>query len=425
MPKKAKELPAYRVKKLTKPGLHAVGGVAGLHLQVTERGARSWILRVKIGDRRRDIGLGGYPDTTLEQARETAREYRHQVKQGLDPIEARRAKLDALRAETAKRITFDKAAAECHKSKAKEFKNAKHAAQWKSTLDTYASPVIGNLPVSEIELAHVVSVLTPIWETKTETATRVRQRIENVLAWATVSGYRKGDNPARWKGNLQHVLPAASKVRKKNHHPALPWQRIGEFMADLRGRDGMGAKALEFAILTASRSSEVRLAKWSEFDLDAKVWTVPAERMKANLPHRVPLSAPAIALLRTLPRWSDYVFPAAKGGPMSDMSISEVCRRMHEASVKAGGPGYLDPRQDRVAVPHGFRSSFKDWCRSATSYADEVSELALAHVNDDKTRAAYARDELLPKRARLMREWARFCWNHGSSASVSPIRGAV
>jgi len=246
-----------------------------------------------------------------------------------------------------------------------------------------------------------------IWATKPETASRLRQRIEAVLAWATVSEYRSGDNPARWRGNLEHVLPKSSKIRVRQHHAAVPWQDVGIFMANLREREGMAARALELAILTAARSGEVRLATCDEFDLNAKVWTIPASRMKAGKVHRVPLSAPAVALLRTLPTFegSSHVFTAPRGGPLSDMALSAVVRRMG-----------VD------AVPHGFRSSFKDWCRSSTRYADEVSELALAHVNSDATRAAYARDELMPLRTRLMNDWAKYCGTIPGKKSVALMR---
>jgi len=402
MPKRAREKSAIEVRRLLKrPGLHAVGGVAGLLINVRDTGAASWILRVVVGDSRPDLGLGGYPNTTLEQARERAREAREQIRLGIDPRTVRRDARDALRAADdaqrtalAKRVTFAQATIAAHRSKSQEFKNHKHAAQWLTTIETYANPIIGALPIEQVELPHIVGVLEPIWTTKPETASRLRQRIEAVLAWSTVSGYRTGDNPARWRGNLEHVLPKSSKVRVRQHHAAVPWQTIGAFMASLRERDGVAARALEFAILTAARSGEVRLATWGEFDLDAKLWTVPAARMKAGKAHTVPLSAPALALLKALPTFagSPYVFTAPRGGPLSDMSISAVMRRM---SVDA--------------VPHGFRSSFKDWCRSSTKYPDEVSELALAHVNNDSTRAAYARDGLLPKRALLMRDWAKFC----------------
>jgi integrase len=406
MPKKAAELTALHVKRIRRPGLHAVGGVDGLQMQVKDSGARSWILRVKVGTRRRDIGLGGFPDVTLEQARGRAREAREQLRQGIDPLAARRAAKEALRAADLRNITFDDAAKFCHEKKRPEFSNVKHGKDWINSLAAHVSPTMGKVRIAEVGMAHVIAALKPIWTTKTETATRVRQRIEDVLDWATVNGYRSGPNPAAWDGNLEHALPRPSRVRKVEHHAAIPWQEVGAFMAELRKREGMGARALEFAILTAARSGEVRLAQWDEIDLAAKLWTVPAARMKARKPHRVPLSDAAIKLLESLPRMegSNYVFPAVKGGALSDMSLSAVTRRMAVP-----------------AVPHGFRSSFKDWCRSSTSFADEVSELALAHVNDDATRAAYARDELLPKRALLMRDWAKYCATVPAKATVTKL----
>ena len=394
MPKKAKELSAAEVRRKTKQGLHAVGGVAGLLLQVTSTGARSWILRVMIGSNRRDMGLGGFPDVSLKQARDKARDARDLIEKGLDPVAERKAARNALIFSQAKDMRFDRAAKLCHAAKSTEFRSAKHSQDWINSLDRYAFPAIGSLLVADIELHNVMAVLEPIWHTKTETATRIRQRIESVLTWSTVSGHRKGDNPARWDGNLKEVLATPNKIKKVKHHAALPWQKVPEFMTELRKHEGMGARALEFSILTAGRSGEVRFATWDEIDLDEKLWTIPADRMKAGKKHKVPLSSDAIKLLKALPKLDDspQVFTAPRGGILSDMSISAVMRRM-----KVG------------AVPHGFRSSFKDWARSNTSYADEVSELALAHVNNDSTRAAYARDELLPKRIRLMRDWAKFC----------------
>jgi len=347
-----------------------------------------------VGAKRRDIGLGGFPDVTLSQAREKAREAREKIRQGIDPAAERRAAREALVAAQAKALTFDQAAHRCHESKVDEFRNEKHKRDWISSLQRHASPVIGPLPVNEVELAHVLEVLEPIWKDKTETATRVRQRIESVLTWATVRGYRQGENPARWDGNLKEVLPNPSKIAKVRHHRGVSWQEVGAFMERLRQREGTAARALEFAILTAARSSEVRLATWDEIDLQEALWTVPADRIKAGRTHRVPLSQDAVRLLEAIPRMegSPYVFPAPRGGALSDMSLSAVCKRMG-----------VD------ATPHGFRSTFKDWARNCTNYADEVSELALAHVNSDATRSAYARDELLPQRRRLMREWASFC----------------
>lgn len=410
MPKIAKELTPQRIKDITRPGLYAVGHVSGLQLYVAPGGSRSWILRTLIGSKRRDIGLGGYPDTTLAQARERARVMKDKIRQGIDPVEEKRAARIALLASQAKQLSFEDAARECHMVKAPEFRNAKHKAQWINTLETYAFPTIGRMPVSEIELPHVLQVLKPIWHTKTETASRIRQRIESVLTWATVSGFRSGENPARWEGNLKEVLPAASKINNRKHHTALPFSGVASFMADLRKREGMAARALEFTIITASRSGEVRGMTWDEINLDSKVWTVPAERIKAGKQHKVPLSAEAIKLLKALPRFekTNHVFPSRKGGPMSDMSLTAVMRRMG-----------VD------AVPHGFRSTFKDWARSCTSYPDEVSELALAHVNSDATRAAYARDELLPKRTRMMADWAKYCSNPQKSGDVVPMKGKL
>lgn len=393
MPKVAKELSAVEVRRLSKPGLHAVGGVNGLLHRITPTGARGWVLRIKVGGKRRDIGLGGYPDVTLAQARERARTIRDMVWEGRDPIAERQAQKDALKAEQARRLTFAEAARRCHAKKAQELRSAKQKKQWLSLVERHAFPKIGHLPVDEIEIGHVQSVLEPIWHTKTETARRIRQRIEAILTWATVSGYRSGDNPARWEGNLAEVMPHPTKIHKAKHFAALPWREMPAFLERLRAREGMGARALEFIIYTAARSGEVRHATWDEIDYDAAVWTVPGERMKGYKPHRVPLTSDAIRMLKALPRHgeSNLIFWAAGGGPISDMTISAVTKRMG-----------VD------AVPHGMRSSFKDWARSCTSYPDEVSELALAHVNSDATRAAYARDELLPQRARLMRDWCRF-----------------
>ncbi len=410
MPKKARELSATEVRRLTKPGLHAIGGVSGLLLQVTPSGARSWILRTMVGAKRRDIGLGGFPDVPLAQARESAREMKAKIREGVDPIAERRAVREALAAAQSKRLTFAEAARRCHAAKESEFRSEKHRKDWLSSLERHAFDAIGDVPVADIDLPRVQQVLDPIWKTRTETATRVRQRIETVLNWATVSGFRQGENPARWRGNLEAVLPAPTKIRKVQHQRALPWHEVPAFMSDLKQREGMGARALEFIIYTAARSGEVRFATWSEIDLTSKVWTVPADRIKAGKKHDVPLSDDAVALLRSLPRFegSPYVFTASRGGPLSDMSISAVCKRM-----------------EINATPHGFRSSFKDWARNRTSFADEVSELALAHVNSDATRAAYARDGLLAQRARLMAEWARFLTEGDVTGDVVPIRAGT
>lgn len=411
MPIKVKTMSAVEVKRLDSPGRFAVGGVSGLYLKVTDTGARSWVLRTIIGGRRSDIGLGAYPDTSLARAREKAREVKEQVASGIDPVQQRREHRETLKAARASHITFDKAAEKFLAAKAHEFRNPKHVKQWEATLTTYASPVIGSMAVSEVELAHVVRVLEPIWTTKTETASRLRGRIEAVLAWATVHGYRTGDNPARWKGHLDAVLPKPSKVKRVKHHKALPFDEVGAFLADLRQRDGMAARCLEFAILTACRSNEVRGARWEEIDLDARVWIIPAERMKAGREHRIPLSDAAMLLLKSLPLFenSDLVFPAPRGGVMSENTLGAVIKRMgHDCTA------------------HGFRSTFRDWCSERTSYPHEIAEMALAHTIKNKAEAAYRRGDLLVKRARLMADWARFCAEIAPAGEVVNLgRGEV
>jgi integrase len=404
MPKKAKELTAIEVKRISTPGRHAVGGVPGLLLVVKDTGAKSWILRVTVGNKRRNIGLGGYPEVSLATARDKARSTKELIDQGIDPVQERKARRAALIKSNLSAMTFANAASQCHTNKAAEFKSEKHSKDWISSVNRYAIPVIGKLPVDEIELPHILSVLEPIWTEKTETATRLRQRLENILTWATVSGYRSGDNPARWRGHLDAVLPKPSKVRKKEHFPALPWQVIGSFMRDLRKRNGMAARALEWIILTACRSGEVRFATWDEIDMQERIWTIPAERMKAGREHRVPLTDDAVRLLESLPRLegSPYVFPAARGGALSDMTISAVCRRME-----------VD------AVPHGFRSTFRDWCAENTNFPREVAEMALAHTIENATEAAYRRGDLFMKRRRLMDAWAGFC------NTITPKRAQV
>lgn len=411
MPKRKPELSALKVKRLAKgPGFHSVGGVAGLALSVQPTGAASWILRVQVGDRRRDLGLGSYPTVTLEQARQKARAARELIEQGIDPTAQRQAARDALRAAEGKRLTFRKAAERFIERKRVEFRSEKHAAQWGNTLEAYAHPVIGSLPVDQIELAHIKRILDPIWSKKTETAKRLRGRIESVLAYATASGFRSGDNPARWRGNLDAVMAKPGKLAKVKHHRALPVADLPEFMAALRDAEGMGARALEFAILTAARSGEVRGATWAEIDLAEKTWTIPAGRMKAEKAHRVPLSPAAVTLLKALPRivGSDYVFPSPRGKALSDMTLSAVTRRMG-----------VD------AVPHGFRSTFRDWCSENTNYPREVAEQALAHTISNAVEAAYRRGDLFEKRRRLMAEWAKYCAKPAKkAATVTPIRRA-
>jgi integrase len=406
MPKIAAELGPLDVKRFKTPGLHSVGGVAGLHLQISKSKARSWVLRVMVGGRRRDMGLGGYPTTSLAQARERAREARDKIFAGIDPIAAAQERQSALVAAQATQKTFWDCATAYIDAMSEGWKNSKHRAQWTTTLETYAKPKIGDMLVRDIDVPQIEAVLKPIWSTKPETASRVRGRIEKILDWAKVGKYRQGDNPARWGGNLEARLP--KRKVKPVHHSALPIDDVPSFMRRLKQEEGMGARALEFAILTAARSGEVRLAHWDEFDLERGLWIVPAGRMKAGREHRVPLSKPALDLLRKQERRADtpFVFPALRGGSLSDMTLSAVLRRM-----------------EVPAVPHGFRSSFKDWAAERTTYPNEMSEMALAHAVSDKVEAAYRRGDLFDKRRKMMDEWARFCASP-ATAKVIPMKRA-
>jgi integrase len=409
VPKVAPEVSALHVRRLKDQGVYAMGGVSGLLMRVSDTGAKYFFLRARVGTQRRDIGIGPYPEISLAQAREKAAELKQQIRSGVDPVAQKQAARAALLANQIKTITFDKAARRFLAAKTQEFKNAKHAAQWGSTLDRYASPIIGSLPVDTVELAHIVRVLEPIWTTKTETANRVRGRIEKVLDYATVQGFRKGENPARWAGNLEAIFPKPGKVTKVKHLKALPWKELPEFLVELKKREGMGARALEFVILTAGRSGEVRGATWEEIDLEDRLWRIPAERMKAGKEHTVPLSESALELLKALPRMADsrYVFPAPRGGQLSDMTVSAVTKRM---GVEA--------------VPHGFRSTFRDWCAECTNYPHEVAEMALAHAIPSAVERAYRRGDLLEKRRQLMADWDRFCQrgeNISDSAKVTAI----
>jgi len=407
MPKKAKELSDRAVKALKTDGRWAVGGVDGLHLRIAGE-SRAWVLRINIQGRRCDLGLGPYSDVSLAEAREAARGYRRSVRAGGDPLEDRRDAKTAVRLERAKAKTFKECAEAYIEAHRAGWKNDKHSKQWGATLEAYAYPMFGALPVAEVDTGLVLDALRPIWATKTETASRLRGRIESVLDWARVSGFRDGENPARWRGHLDKLLPARNKVQKVEHHAALPYSDLGIFMVELRKRDGVSARALEFAILTSARSGEVRLATWSEVDLAHKTWTIPADRMKAGKEHRVPLSDAATALLKTLARvaGSSFVFPAPRGGPLSDMALTAVLKRMNYAGL----------------TQHGFRSTFRDWAGETTSYPREVIEHALAHQLKDKAEAAYQRGDLMVKRTRLMADWAAYCGKlNRPSDNVEPM----
>lgn len=385
---------ALEVSRITRRGMNFVGGVAGLGLNVNAGGSRSWVFRARVAGIRRDMGLGGYPDVPLAKARELARNAREKIRSGIDPIEEGRSARSALIAARASAVSFSKATQQYLEAHEAAWSNPKHRQQWENTLSTYAGPKIGQLLVRDIELPHVLSVLEPIWREKTETASRLRGRMESVLDWASARGYRTGPNPARWKGHLDKLLPAPGRIAKTDHHRSLPHEDMPAFFAALRQQDGAGARALELVILTAARSGEVRGATWDEFDLDAGKWVVPASRMKAKKEHRVALSAQAVALIRRQQELSvsRFVFPSPKeDGMLSDMTLTAVLRRM-----------------DVNAVPHGFRSTFRNWAAETTNYPREIAELALAHTVGSAVERAYMRSDLFEKRRALMQEWADY-----------------
>jgi integrase len=392
LPKIAPELSARAVAALKADGRHAVGGAPGLHLRIAN-GHRGWVLRVMVGEQRRDLGLGAFPETGLAEARQKAREMHQLVRRGIDPLVTKRALRSALSARQANEKKFDWCVTEFIRSKSDEWKNPKHRQQWENTLNTYASPHVGHLLVQDIDLQHVLLCLEPIWKTKNETASRLRGRIESVLDWATVCKYRTGENPARWKGHLDKVLPAPMKIQKVKHHPAVPIDDMPSFIVALSQRVGLAARALEFAILTAARSGEVRGATWEEIDMDARIWTIPGPRMKAKREHRVPLSNAAIELLQKLTKTkdADLLFPGTQGQPLSDMSLTAVMRRME-----------VD------AVPHGFRSTFRDWTGDRTDFPRDLAEFALAHAIESKTEEAYRRGDALERRRVMMTAWSTF-----------------
>jgi integrase len=377
--------------------MHCDGG--GLYLQaVVGAGGvvrKSWLFRFAENGRERQMGLGSLDSVSLGQARDKAAECRRLRQEGIDPIEARNSQRASMAAETAKTMTFDQCAAGYIAAHRSGWRNTKHAAQWQNTLATYVSPIFGKLSVQAIDVGLVIKGLEPIWSTKPETASRVRGRIEAVLDWAAARGIRDGDNPARWKGRLDKLLPRPSKVRVVEHHAAMPYDEIGSFIMELREREGVGARALEFAILTAARTSEVLGAQWSEIDFGAKVWTVPAGRMKSGREHRVPLSGAAMAVLKRTAkaREGDHVFPGDRRTTLSNMAFLMLLRRMGRSDLTA----------------HGFRSTFRDWAAERTNFPNEVVEMALAHSIGNKVEAAYRRGDLFDKRRKLMNAWATYC----------------
>jgi len=415
MPRQLQRLSALQVSKLTKPGLYGDGG--GLTLQITSTGVKSWLFRYMMSGKAYGMGLGPTHTVSLAEARQKALAARKLILDGINPLTAKKQERIATALANARMMTFNQCAEAYVSAHKAGWKNAKHADQWTNTLSTYASPIFGELPVAEIDTGLVVKCLSPIWETKTETASRLRGRIESILGWATTSGYRTGENPARWKGHLDNLLATISKTSRTKHHASLPWQRMNEFISALRKRDGLSARAVELAILTACRSGEVRGARWSEFDIDKKVWTIPAERMKAKREHEVPLSDAALALLKSLPETGELLFPGTKGQPLSDMSLTAVIRRMNGE----GQPTWVDGNGDGITV-HGFRSSFRMWSAETTSYPREVAEHALAHQLPDAVERAYQRGSQFAKRAALMSEWATYCEKAQRNANVTPFK---
>lgn len=411
MAKAVKALKALDVSRLTTPGQHPVGTVTGLRLSIKPSGSRSWILRTMVGTKRKDIGLGGYPEITLAAALERARQAKDGIRNGIDPVAERRAKNAAIE------WTFKTCALAYIEAFKPSWKNVKHGQQWENTLATYVYPHFGDKHVRDVDTEDVTKAIRPLWSTKNETMVRVRNRIELVLSWAAAQGYRpKGFNPAQWRGHLDQVLPKPSKVNKRTSFEAMPIDAMYAFMRRLSDVQGTSARCLEFTILTACRSGESRGALWSEIDMDTATWSIPGARMKSGRPHRIPLSSAAVTLLAALPRFKDrqgndvdLVFPGQSGDkPLSDMSLTACMRRLNLS-----------------AVPHGFRSTFTDWVAERTSYPSEVREMALAHAIGNDTEAAYRRGDLFDKRRNLMTDWAKFIGTAPAKGNVVTMRVAA
>jgi integrase len=404
------KLTALAVDKTKKRGYYGDGG--GLFLQVSAAGSKSWVFRFKGAGKLREMGLGATHTIGLAEAREKARECRRLRLDGIDPIEARKVARSQARLAAATATTFKDCAERYIAAHKAGWRSATHAAQWPSTLGTYVHPVFGSLPVQAVDVGLVLRVLEPIWTVKPETAGRVRGRIESVLDWATAHGYRQGENPARWRGHLENLLPGKSKVRRVKHHTALPYAEIRDFIAQLKQQEGVAARALEFTILTAARTGEVIGARWSEINLAERLWTVPAERMKSEREHRVPLTDAALAILKQMQaiRHDDFTFPSGwTRQPISNMAMAMTLRRMGR----------------RDLTVHGFRSSFRDWVAERTDFPSEVAEMALAHAVGDKVEAAYRRGDLFRKRRQLMDAWAKFCATPASAGCIIPLRQIV
>ena len=408
MAKTVKRLKDLQIRRLSQPGSYPDG--EGLYLQVRTSGAKDWFYRYEVDGKGRKRGLGSYPTISLEQARDDALECRQLRQQGIDPVDYAKAQRQKEALDEAKSFTFKECALAYINSHNRGWKNRKHESQWRNTLDTYAYPTIGDIGVQDIDIGLVMDVLEPIWYEKTETASRVRQRIENILDWATVKKYRSGDNPALWRGRLDKLLPKRVKVQKPVHFPAMDYRELPEYFQALRKRDSVATRALAFTILTAARNGEARAVTSDELDIKGKVWTIPDSRMKADREHRVPLSAEALKIIKEMEPFKrhadNFIFPGqAHAKPISEASLLKVVKQ-----------------QDKTLTVHGFRSSFRDWCAEQTSFPREVAEAALAHSVRDKTEAAYQRGDLFEKRRELMDQWAQYCLKGKGKARVVPIR---
>lgn len=408
MAKLINRLTAKGIDSLSRPGNHHDG--YGLYLQVSKTGGKSWLLKYMLNGKAREMGLGSYNVVGLEAARRARDEQRALLKgpARVDPVDVRIAQRRQSTVDTAKSKTFSECAStyiEAHKA---GWRHAKYANEWASSLTTYVDPTFGKLPVGAVDTGMVITVLDPIWRTKTELANRIRGRVEVILDWATVRGFRSGDNPARWRGHLDKLLPKRSKIRPVQHREALPYSDMPGFLKSLRKHTGTAAQALEFVILTAARVSEVVGATWPEIDLKAAIWTIPGARTKSGRDHRVPLSDAAIVLLKKLEatKQNDFVFPGQK--IRKPLTIAAPLKQLRDMDYE-------------TLTVHGFRSSFRDWCGEQTNFPREIAEAALAHVVRDKTEAAYQRGDLFEKRAKLMQAWAAYCATPRKTAAAIPI----
>jgi len=408
MARQINRLSFRKVKTIKERGLYADGG--GLYLQVSRFDTKSWVFRFTLNKKSREMGLGSLHTVSLAEARQEAETHRKMLREGTDPIDHRNALKAARRLEGVKFMTFKQCAEAYISSHGAEWKNVKHASQWRNTLKTYAYPFFGDLSVQAVDTDLLMKALDPIWNEKPETTKRVRGRVEAILNWASARGVRQGENPARWRGHLDQLLPAPSKIRKVKHHAALPYAEIGAFMAELRQRDAVSARGLEFLILTAARTGEVLGATWDEIDFAKGTWTIPADRMKSDKEHRTPLSTKAVEVLEGMKdlRKSEYIFPGNRAkSPLSNMAFLQLLKRMERHDL----------------TTHGFRSTFRDWAAECTNYPSEAAEMALAHAVGDKVEAAYRRGDLFNKRQKMMDAWADYCANiTGADGNVVAMR---